>query len=140
MQPENIEQLFDLLDLYQLKTDSFRDNSYIQHKRDLSYLISYPSFIAYFSKKKTISKEDLILAGNFAYAWMPTVLVWKTHNFDLVVDILNKVKNSRSFDLSIEELESVKALVNGSVVGMSKVLHFINPYTYPIWDLSLIHI
>lgn len=121
-----------VLDLKQLK-----DSTKVLDKRKWSYIISYPYFLDYFKKTDKIVNADLIIGGSFTYGWMPTTIVWKDQNFDTVVALLNKAKSRLAF-LTKEELSTIKSLVNGSIVGTSKLLHFINPVDYPIWD-SKIH-
>ena len=40
-------------------------------------------------------------------------------------------------DPNKEDLEIVAAFMNNSIVGASKILHFINPKKYPIWDSKI---
>ena len=63
---------------------------------------------------------------------MPKILEFKTYNFDEIIKILNKVKDN--IDIEMKEVEIVKIMINNSMVGTSKLLHFINPNAYPIWD------
>jgi len=97
-----------------------------------TYHKSYFYFVNYFSDKKVISEEDLVIGSNFAYGWMPTILNFKSDDFSLAVKILNKAKSQErvsSVDISI-----LKGLINNSLVGVSKLLHFLNPEVYAIWD------
>jgi hypothetical protein len=97
-----------------------------------SYLISYPEFLKYFKKKRSIKKSHLIIGIHFTYGWMPTVFDFRSNEFKKAVKILNKSKGNNL--LTIEELSILKSLFNNSLVGTSKLLHFINPSIYPIWD------
>ncbi|MGL5921128.1 MAG: hypothetical protein ACRCZQ_11610, partial [Bacteroidales bacterium] len=36
--------------------------------------------------------------------------------------------------LNIQQLGILKSCINNSIVGVSKLLHFISPEIYPIWD------
>jgi hypothetical protein len=101
-------------------------------KKDKSFFISYKEFIDFFVGEKVLTKSDLILGANFAYGWMPTILTFKNDNIKNCVQYINDVKNNQH--LTNEQLEELKAFVNNSMVGVSKLLHFINPQTYPIWD------
>lgn len=110
----------------------------------ISYLITYPYFTKYFSdiKNGQIGIENLIIGIHFVYGWMPTIFEFKKVNstetamFEKAVHILNKAKNG---DLLVNtEYETLKELLNGSLVGTSKLLHFINPENYAIWD-SRVH-
>lgn len=98
----------------------------------LSYDKSYIYFLKYFENKEILTEEDLIISANFTYGWMPTILNFKNSNYNECVDILNK---SKQIDLlEARDLEALKRLINNSLVGTSKLLHFINPEKYAIWD------
>jgi hypothetical protein len=97
-----------------------------------SYLFSYPEFLSYFGSIDKITKHNFIIGVNFSYAWMPTIFEFKSETFDEVVFILNKVKAGSI--PTIEELNILKYMINNSLVGTSKLLHFINPSLIPIWD------
>ena len=97
-----------------------------------SYNKSYYHFVKYFKDKQQLTEHDLIIAANFTYGWMPTILEFKSDEFDLAVSIVNKAKQSKR--ISDEELLVLKKLMNNSIVGVSKILHFINPNVYAIWD------
>jgi len=96
------------------------------------YNISYFHFLEFFNNKQRLKKNDLIIGSNFTYGWMPTILNFKTNEFDSAVSILNKAKNP--VRISDDELITLKKLINNSLVGTSKLLHFINPNVYAIWD------
>jgi hypothetical protein len=97
-----------------------------------SYLYSYPEFLKYFEKIDKITKHNFIIGINFSYGWMPTIFEFKSDKFDEVVEILNKVKGGVS--PCINELNILKSMTNNSLVGSSKLLHFIKPSLIPIWD------
>jgi hypothetical protein len=40
-------------------------------------------------------------------------------------------------DLNKAELQSLKGMINNSIVGASKLLHLVAPTRYPIWDSRL---
>lgn len=98
-----------------------------------SYLLSYPYFLSYFKNLKSINLENLIIGISFTYSWMPTTL--KTINLQNpkeIITLLNDVKNGELIDE--KQLTTLKTAFNNSLVGTSKLLHFINPEQYAIWD------
>jgi hypothetical protein len=106
-----------------------------------SYLIAYPHFINYFANITTdkIEIENLVIGIHFVYGWMPTIFEFKKKEikeFIIATDILNKAKKGEN--LIHEDYQTLKELFNGSLVGTSKLLHFINPEKYAIWD-SRVH-
>jgi hypothetical protein len=105
-------------------------NTVIQERSDF---VSYPEFLKYFSDLELITRHNLTIGINFVYAWMPTIFDFRSDNYDEVVDILNRAKNGKN-PISEDELILLKGLFNNSLVGSTKLLHFINPEKYAIWD------
>ncbi|MDC0098077.1 hypothetical protein OAI37_05520 [Flavobacteriaceae bacterium] len=97
-----------------------------------SYIKTYPEFIKFFKNINSISKHDLVISSHFVYGWMPTIIELKFQDMEEVLKSLNKAKNGAI--LTIAELELLKNTINNSLVGLSKLLHFINPVDYAIWD------
>ena len=100
-------------------------------KKD-SYLRTYPHFIKYFKSIDQITEHNLVIASHFVYGWMPTIINLDLTQKDKIIALLNTVKNGHL--LTPSELELLKKAINNSVVGLSKLLHFINPENYAIWD------
>lgn len=108
-----------------------------------NYLIAYPYFLEYFKKIDTITPENIIIGISFTYSWMPTILNLnpkKRIEFNKLLNksvlILNRIKNQSNNEdkITFNELLTLKELFNNSLVGSSKLLHFINPEKYAIWD------
>jgi len=98
------------------------------------YKNTYPYFIDYFKNIDEIKIEHFIIGLCFTYSWMPTIP--KKSNFsnnDEVLKILNKAKLGENL-LSDKELDKLQIACNNSLIGVSKLLHFINPHKYAIWD------
>ena len=104
--------------------------------KDDSYLLSYPFLLNYFAAKPAFTPEEVVCGAHMAYGWMPTILelYTKKPNIDLstAAGLLNTVKVSGT--LSDAQIEQPACLVNNSLVGASKLLHFISPYKFAIWD------
>lgn len=109
----------------------FRDGDNFAIKRQSDY-ISYPEFLKYFSDLKTITRHNLIIGINFTYGWMPTIFDFRSDNFKEALDILNNAKTG--VKPTVENLVLLKGLLNNSLVGTTKLLHFINPNYFAIWD------
>lgn len=103
---------------------------------DDSYILSYPHLLNYFALKTHITPEEVVCGAHMVYGWMPTILdlYTKKPNIDLLTaaDILNLAKNSGA--LTDHQIEQLSRLVNNSLVGTSKLLHFIAPDKFAIWD------
>lgn len=109
-----------------------KDFELFDKQRQSSYILSYPYLVNYFRGKDSIGIDDLIVGSHFVYGWMPTILDLNLDDKEELLDVLNKAKTDD--ELSKNELEVVKKSINNSIVGGSKLLHFINPKKYPIWD------
>ncbi|MBF9030204.1 hypothetical protein HKCCE3408_07340 [Rhodobacterales bacterium HKCCE3408] len=68
------------------------------------------------------------------FGWMPTILKkteFSGYDFD-------SIRSTTCFDRTeFEKWTSGTAAVNGSWVGTSKFLHFLNPDVFPVWDQNL---
>ena len=103
-----------------------------------SYIEVYPEFLNYFESLNLIEKQHLIISSHFVYGWMPTIIHLDTDPslISQVLFYLNAAKSGHI--LQIEEFEIVKSCINNSMVGLSKLLHFINPRDYAIWDSRIL--
>lgn len=97
-----------------------------------TYYKSYPEFLQYFNAITTITKHNLVISINFVYGWMPTIFDFRSEDFDKAVEILNNAK--KGVIPTVKQLETLKGLFNNSLVGTTKLLHFINPEKFAIWD------
>jgi len=100
-----------------------------------SYLRSYPLLLAHVARlthSAPLDEGAFVAVAHLAYGWMPTILHL---DFDALPHALQRVDEARQGAvLGGPHLQEVAAAVNHSVVGASKVLHFVNPALYPIWD------
>jgi len=103
---------------------------------DSSYVVSYPYLLDYFAAKTTIESGDVIRGAHMVYGWMPTILELYPesgeNHLSQAASILTKAKVGGV--LTESELEVLASLVNNSLVGASKLLHFVAPENYAIWD------
>lgn len=108
-----------------------RANNLKQRDEKEQQLTSY-SFMLEFAQrnKKKLDKVAIIGLAHMAYGWMPTMIRHIRSNFNLA-DWKKKIEKG---SLEKSFLEEVMALTNDSIVGTSKLLHFLNPEMYPIYD------
>jgi len=97
------------------------------------YLRTYPALLRSTAiLAKEIGEDALPAISHMAYGWMPTIL--KKFS-DSEPDIVGPATGCRSFEEASALIQSLDdSPINNSWVGMSKVLHFINPEFFPIWD------
>lgn len=97
------------------------------------YAEMYFYYLDFFETKNEIKVSDMVIGIGFTYSWMPTILKkLKLENKDKAVAILNRVKDGNLIDGN--DLNLLMTVCNNSLVGTSKLLHFINPKKYAIWD------
>lgn len=105
-------------------------------ERGDSYLVTYPHIIDFFAQRTKLTASDVVVGSHIVYGWMPTILELHPDSiqrgFDGAARLLNQAKAGG--DLTENELCQLKALVNRSIVGASKLLHFIAPQRFAIWD------
>lgn len=101
-----------------------------------SYISSYPHLVSYLSGLENISAKDVIRAAHMVYGWMPTILSLHPSkgmaSFEQAALYLEKAKSGTL--ITVAELTKLSDLINNSVVGASKLLHFTAPEYYAIWD------
>ena len=104
--------------------------------RNSSYLRSYPFLVSYFAERPELGEADVVRGSHMVYGWMPTILDLdavsvKGTSLPQAASLLNEAKKR---DLTHAELAALKGVINNSIVGASKLLHFVAPDRYPIWD------
>lgn len=109
-----------------------RDSERLSSWESANYDVSYPEFLDYFRKAGPLTRHHLIIAANFTYGWMPTILDFRSDGFIEAVGFLERARAQEL--LSVNELSELAKLVNNSMVGASKLLHFAAPSHYAIWD------
>lgn len=102
-----------------------------------SYGNSYRALIKLAASLKNDPQHDAARSLACAvYGWMPTILRdSKIKNIKSVAQLekVKAIKSWREAALFLSEIDDV-APINGSWVGTSKFLHFLNPEIFPIWD------
>ena len=122
---ENLERVFAL----ERQVNDLKQNSYI---------LSYRDMLGYFEGIGQLTSKDIVVGAHMVYGWMPTIVHLNKDGSDLgeILHILQSVKDDKA-DLSEDQLITIKRYINNSVVGASKLLHFISPDRYPIWDSKI---
>jgi hypothetical protein len=104
-----------------------------------SYILSYPHMLGFFSSKSVLTESDIVVGSHMVYGWMPTIIdiYYANGRISLAesLPLFNSAKQGKM--VSKTDLDRLKCLINNSLVGLSKLLHFISPSTYPIWDSKI---
>ena len=101
-------------------------------RRIATYTESYKHFLAFFENVTEIKSHHLVIGANIAYAWMPRVLVFQSDDYETCAKVLNDASEKER--ISEDKIKTLVKLVDSSLVGTSKLLHFVNPKVYAIWD------
>lgn len=94
------------------------------------YIKVYPHLLAHCKRQKIKDKTTLIGIAHMVYGWMPTIIGISS---DIEVDERLFMMISEG-SMDYEFLNNLKNVVNNSIVGVSKLLHFLNCEDYAIWD------
>ncbi|SMD37880.1 hypothetical protein SAMN04488029_3518 [Reichenbachiella faecimaris] len=116
-----------------LNFETIEKSTKVADRRLWTYLTAYPYIIDFFNKLESINPTELIIGNAVVYGWMPTTMNLRTNDLEAVLAPLNQLKKEKR-KLNSDEFSQLKLLVNNSVTGTSKLLHFIQPEVYPIWD------
>jgi hypothetical protein len=101
-----------------------------------SYLKSYKFLISFFVNNR-LSESTLIQGVHMIYGWMPKTLNICKNDMN-INDVLNSIEKLGDLkNLNKYDLEIVSAFTNNSIVGASKLLHFIYSERFPIWDSKI---
>jgi hypothetical protein len=83
----------------------------------------------------TVNWQSAVALLHMVYGWMPRMLKITPHTPAQQQAILSLLMRAKAGHLLGEkELSDLKKFTNRSMVGASKLLHVLNPQTYPIWD------
>lgn len=115
------------------KDQFFKDAQNLDIDKNDSYLFAYPHFLRFFEHKSDLTEQDIVIGIHFTYGWMPTIFKFgDTEKLSSALEILNRAKAKES--LTVDHLQILKTVFKNSLVGTSKLLHFINPDAFAIWD------
>jgi hypothetical protein len=128
-------------------------------KTSATYRYTYDRYLQYFRDKPSggnLTEQDLYVGFGIAYSWMATIkqLDPRIKTVEAAVKALNQVRVLQPTDLELgivgchnispDKIARVEMMIEpirqflGSVIGSSKLLHFVNPDVFPMWD-SVIH-
>jgi hypothetical protein len=121
------------------ETEFLNDGRAFKIKRSSDY-ISYPEFLAYFKNIGQLSRHNVIIGINFTYGWMPTMFEFMNYKMEILDDSVGILQRAKSGSALLpEELHTLIRFFNNSLVGTSKLLHFVNPEKFAIWDSRVYH-
>lgn len=112
---------------------------------DLPYLQAYPVLMSAV-RDNPIDSNGFVKAAHMVYAWMPAILKLKKKegrsDFSTEAALIEAARSGKQ--LNLHELRELAASFGeaetskGSIIGVSKLLHFANPEKYAIWDTRVL--
>ena len=121
------------MDFKNLTTQRFiADSAKIDYSYQTSIAPHYLEFIRFFKKKPHLDINDLTVGAHMIYGRMPTMLRFNSNNLDTILKLVNRIKVGADIDL--DNLKLLKKVLNNSIVGASKLLHFVDPERFAILD------
>lgn len=105
-------------------------------ERGSDYATSYPHLVQAL-QGRVIDATVYVQITHMVYGWMPTVLKLRSvspheQRFSDEAKLLEGIRLGA--DASQKDLAALKTSINNSIVGVSKLLHFLRPDRYAIWD------
>lgn len=105
--------------------------------RAITYLATYPSILKFSAAPGSITVDRFNQLAVLAYGWMPRVVRINPGYVAKAISALNVAVAAKAIgDLSATSLQDIEHCLN-SVVGASKILHFVNNEIFPIWDSNV---
>lgn len=100
-----------------------------------SYLQTYPHLINGIKSLMPLNQDKLLIAGSSIFSWMPTQSKIDTTLLSASLAIITNLKTHALTKENLMQLAKTFRTIRGnSVVAASKLLHFLHPDEYPIWD------
>lgn len=124
-----------LLKNVQPALEYLRKSPVVSDLRQYTYLSTYP-YLLKLAQVNNMKIDHLSQLTFMVYGWMPrTLRIDNTY----LASTLNAVKAASKTSLNDFDSVPIQNIANclRSVVGASKLLHFINPKVYPIWDSKI---
>jgi hypothetical protein len=88
----------------------------------------------YFRRIASFGADTFIVAAHAVYGWMPTILELAIEDENDLKRAASALNRAREEFFRDEDLEHLVRVVNNSLVGASKLLHFTSPERFAIWD------
>jgi hypothetical protein len=100
-----------------------------------SYLQTYPFLLNGIKSLMPLNQDRLLIAGSSIFSWMPTQSKINTTLLPSSLAIITNLKTHPLTKAYVLQLANTFQTIRGSsVVAASKLIHFLYPDEYPIWD------
>lgn len=110
-----------------------QDNPVVTDLRSHTYLSTYPGIIQFAQQINPDSDQQFRQLALMVYGWMPRVLRIDPAHVQQAVVAMEAARNATIGNYKVINISHIKNCLH-SLVGASKLLHFLNPEVFPIWD------
>ena len=104
--------------------------------RTATYLRTYPALLAVASYSDMDDSTGFLQLATIAYGWMPRIVRLDPNHLNRAVAAFREARKATDLNGTEMGIADVAACLH-SVVGASKLLHFVNPKLFPIWDRNV---
>lgn len=113
--------------------DSMQAQPQLEELRSTTYLLTYPSIRALANAEGDFDVDRFNQLAAMVYGWMPRVVRIDTACLEPALVALNGARQAQPNAIQIDQVTALAQCIR-SVVGASKMLHFVNANVFPIWD------
>jgi hypothetical protein len=111
-------------------------NPVVTELRGHTYLATYPCIIAIGTSSGLADAQRFYQLAAMIYGWMPRVLRIDPEFTLQAIAAFGEAQTASSGNFHQVPIQNIKNCLH-SVVGASKLLHFVNPNVFPIWDSNI---
>ena len=111
-------------------------HSMIHDLRSITYLLTYASIRALGAAAGPIHLDRFNQLAAMVYGWMPRILRIDPIHIPSALTALAVAQTATAATLRATPVADVAACLH-SLVGASKILHFVNDSVFPIWDSNI---
>ena len=118
--------------------DLMRLNKLSEGSREATFLRTYPAVLVSAKSSDRAVTETFLMTAAFVYGWMPGILRVESQRLDAAAKAFDTAR-AQDAEFSEGDVKAVASCLQ-SLVAASKVLHFANPYLYPLVIATIIFI
>lgn len=104
--------------------------------RAVAYLQTYPHILSLSHSGTRVTRASFLQLAAMTYGWMPRILRLESNYISSAMSALQKGASATPQNIRSIAVRDLAACLH-SVVGASKMLHFVNPCVFPIWDSKI---
>lgn len=105
----------------------------------ITYLRTYPIILRTIRDFQGQSTDLFCQVATTAYGWMPRVARIDPDHLGPAIKAIDRAMSTAAPYEDVEIIRDIAACLH-SVVGASKVLHFLAPSAFPIWDSKVVQV